>query len=130
MNHRVKLKEVTHFADQLHNETMKALDGIVAVRSSIKQIVQMETFQGEAADKSKTYFLELHDAILQEFEELFTSLKRTLDNHIESFQANVDSTDSAIIESYYLKEKITTIEDDFDNLSQVSEKINTIIQSV
>ncbi|MFA9457544.1 T7SS effector LXG polymorphic toxin [Halalkalibacter sp. AB-rgal2] len=130
MSHKVKLEEVTQFSDEQYNETMNLLDGIGEVRSNIDQIIQMDTFQGEAADCSKAYFNEIHITILQAFEDLFTALSTTTDNHIDAFQANVDANDSAIIESNYLEEQVTKIDDHYDELAQVSNNINRIIQSV
>ncbi|MCK0473463.1 T7SS effector LXG polymorphic toxin [Halalkalibacter sp. APA_J-10(15)] len=130
MSHKVKLEEVTQFSDEQYNETMNLLDGIGEVRSNIDQIIQMDTFQGEAADCSKAYFNEIHITILQAFEDLFIALSTTTDKHIEAFQANVDANESAIIESNYLEEQVTKIDDQYNELAQVSNNINRIIQSV
>ncbi|WP_096186925.1 T7SS effector LXG polymorphic toxin [Evansella halocellulosilytica] len=130
MSHKVKLEEVTQFSDEQYNETMNFIEGIDEVRLNIDQIIQMDTFQGKTADNSKAYFDQIHKAILQAFEDLFTALSKTIDNHIEAFQANVDANESAIVESNYLEEQVTKIDDHYNELSQVSQDINRIIQSV
>ncbi|WP_062050955.1 T7SS effector LXG polymorphic toxin [Bacillus sp. JCM 19034] len=130
MSHKVKLTEVTQFADKQYDESMNILDGIEDINASIDQIIQMDTFQGETADQAKAYFNELHKAILQAFADLFTALSTTTDNHIDNFQANVDSDDSAIVESNYLEDQVTKMDEDYDQLSQVSKTISDIIQSV
>ncbi|MFD1335886.1 T7SS effector LXG polymorphic toxin [Oceanobacillus iheyensis] len=56
------------------------------------------------ATNAKNYFNDLHKTILITFEHLFTDLNDSLKKHLEMFQSRVDTSESAIIVSNYVKD--------------------------
>jgi len=83
----------------------------------------MRSFFGKAAKEAKQYFGELHLTILESFRDLFDDLEANLQQHIDKFGSDVDSSDSAIIKSSYLQE----VKEDINEVSEDLEKQDEII---
>jgi len=90
----------------------------------------MESFSGKAAKEAKGYFNDLHKTILESFNGLFTDLDNNLKKHLDEFGSSVDSSDSAIIQSDYLKDTEEDVSDDYEELSEKHDTVNEIIDSV
>ncbi|WP_407938093.1 T7SS effector LXG polymorphic toxin [Oceanobacillus iheyensis] len=56
------------------------------------------------ATNVKNYFNDLHKTILVTFEHLFTDLDDSLKKHLEMLQSRVDTSESTIIVSNYVKD--------------------------
>src|SRR5699024_8724201 len=85
---------------------------------------------GKAADSAKSYFNEFHLTVMESFEELFTDLDNNVKQHIEAFQYNVDSSESAIIESDYLTDHKNDIDIEYQNLKNMHRTIEKTIDEV
>ncbi|HLQ97666.1 MAG TPA: T7SS effector LXG polymorphic toxin, partial [Candidatus Dormibacteraeota bacterium] len=83
-----------------------------------------------ANDSAKGYFNEFHLTVMESFEELFTDLDNNVKQHIEAFQSNVDSSESAIIESDYLTDHKNDIDIEYQNLKNMHRTIEKTIDEV
>src|SRR5690625_1445514 len=90
----------------------------------------MESFSGKAAKEAKGYFNDLHKTILESFNGLFTDLDNNLKKHLDEFESSVDSSDSAIIQSNYLKDTEEDVSDDYEKLNEKQDTVNDTIDSV
>src|SRR5699024_377292 len=88
----------------------------------------MSSFSGKAAKEAKQYFGELHLKILESFRGLFDDLEANLQQHIDTFGSEVDSSDSAIIKSSYLQEVKEDINEVFEDLEKQDEIIHDTIK--
>ncbi|GGK05373.1 hypothetical protein GCM10007063_29730 [Lentibacillus kapialis] len=90
----------------------------------------MDTFSGKTAKEAKHYFSDLHKTVIESFDRLFTDLDDHLKKHLQTFQSRVDVSESAVIESNYLKNIEQDVSDDYDRLSKEQEAVRQTIASV
>ncbi|MFD1335880.1 T7SS effector LXG polymorphic toxin [Oceanobacillus iheyensis] len=82
------------------------------------------------ATNAKNYFNDLHKTILITFEHLFTDLDGSLRKHLELFKSRVDTSESAIIDSDYVKDLELDIKEDWEKLSLEQDKVRETMNSV
>jgi|SRR5690625_3397434 len=82
------------------------------------------------ANFAKKYFNEFHLTVIESFEDLFTDLDNNLKQHIEAFQSNVDSSESAIIESDHLTDHKNDIDIEYQNLKGMHRTIEKTLDEV
>lgn len=127
---KVDITEVTEFLNDLQEASAEMQSQLDNVKESIETINSMSSFSGKAAKEAKNYFEELHGTILESFKGLFDDLEENLKQHIQTFESNVDSSDSAVIQHNYLKEVQEEINDVFEDLEKQDEIIHHTIQEV
>ena len=76
-NWKVSIKEVSDFDQEIKRETTSIKEALHKVQTNIDEIINMEQFQGEAADAAKEYFQVLHETLLQAFIGVLNSWKQT-----------------------------------------------------
>src|SRR5690625_2417608 len=130
MGHKIDISEAITFSDDLTKTSQDIESKLKSVKSFIDQINAMDSFSGKAADSAKGYFNEFHLTVMESFEELFTDLDNNVKQHIEAFQSNVDSSESAIIESDYLTDHKNDIDIEYQNLKNMHRTIEKTIDEV
>ncbi|MCK0473913.1 T7SS effector LXG polymorphic toxin [Halalkalibacter sp. APA_J-10(15)] len=129
-NEKVNMAEVHSFKEEQSQQLRELRQGLRDVRANIKEICRMPSFKGEAADAAKVYFGDVHGTLLRSFEGLFIQLEKSLQKHIHEFHMNVDRSERAIVESSYVKEKETEIEQAYQELERIMKQIDQTIRSV
>ncbi|GIO23673.1 T7SS effector LXG polymorphic toxin [Oceanobacillus sp. J11TS1] len=130
MANKVDISEVTDFQSDLQEASTGFRSQLDKVKENIEAINGMSSFSGKAAKEAKQYFSELHVTILESFKGLFDDLEANLQQHIEAFASEVDSSDSAVIRSTYLEEIKEDINEVFEDLEKLDEDIYDTIQEV
>ncbi|WP_079709013.1 T7SS effector LXG polymorphic toxin [Paraliobacillus ryukyuensis] len=130
MGQRVDLSEVIDFSDEYYAYYHHLKDQIENVKAAIDQILMMDSFEGKAANNAKETFRDFHLKMLTQFEELLHNLLDNVDTHVNNFLSNVDGDEQTIIKENYLKDKKEVIQEDYQDLTDHSTKINKIIDSV
>src|SRR5699024_6421056 len=90
----------------------------------------MSSFSGKTAEEAKKYFEEMHLTIIESFHGLFDDLEGNLNKHIQDFQSDVDASETAKIESNYLKDVQEDIKKVFEALKNQDESIAETIKEV
>lgn len=129
-NKKVDMVEVHAFADDLQQITSDVQAQLSKVIKSIETIQGMASFSGKAAKDAKRYFNELHVTVLTAFQGLFEDLEANVQQHINTFEAEVDDSETAIITSHYLQEVREDIEGFFEKLTSEDDTIHDIISEV
>lgn len=130
MGNKVDLEEVIALSNDLDKATEGIKESLADVETSVDSLISLSSFSGEAATSAKNYFQDLHLTVLTVFANLFTDLNDSLKQHIDSFQAEVDASESALIKTDYLLDKEADVEEDFDDLLAEWENVRDIINSV
>lgn len=130
MGNKVGMSEITDFSDDLQEASEAIRSQLDQVKESIETINGMNSFSGKAAKEAKQYFGELHGTILESFKGLFDDLEENLQQHIQTFESNVDPSDSTIIQSDYLQEVKEEINEVFEDLKEQDESIHDTIKDV
>lgn len=118
MANKVDISEVTDFQSDLQEASTDFRSQLDKVKENIEAINDMSSFSGKAAKEAKQYFSELHLTLLESFKGLFDDTEVNLQQHIEAFQSEVDSSDSAVIRSTYLEEVKEDINEVFEDLEK------------
>lgn len=100
------------------------------VKESIESINGMSSFSGKTAEEMKSYFEEMHLTIIKSFRGLFGDLEADLKQHMQDFQTKVDASESAKIESNYLKEVQEDIKEVYEDLESQEDIIAETIKEV
>ncbi len=130
MANKVDMSEVNDFSKDLQEASADFQSQLDKVIENIETINGMDSFSGKAAKEAKQYFGELHLTLLDSFKGLFDDLEENLEQHIDTFESDVDSSDSAIIKSNYLKDVKKDINEIFEDLKKQDEIIHDIIGKV
>ena len=130
MGDRVDISEVIELSNDLKTASTEIKASLDRIKSDIDQIVAMDSFSGKAAKQAKNYFSDLHNTILDTFNKLFIDLDDNLKQHLELFQCEVDSSQTAVIDSNYLADTKMDIEEQYAQLSSEYQTINKTISSV
>lgn len=116
MGNKVDMEEVVALSNNLERAAEEIKERLKSVESSIDSLIGRSSFTGETATAAKKYFQDLHITVLTTFYNLFTDLNENLKQHIQSFQSDVDSSESALIKSNYLKDIESDVKDHYDDL--------------
>lgn len=130
MGHKVDLSEVIALSDKVKTASNEVEAGIEKVLDHISSLRDMASFSGEAASSAKNYFGEFHGTLLESLYILFFDLKENLNNHIEKFQSNVDTSEQAIIQTDYLDSIRQTIDLEYQKLSGLGRNVQNAIQDI
>ncbi|SHM54865.1 T7SS effector LXG polymorphic toxin [Gracilibacillus kekensis] len=131
MVNKVDIAEVLEFKNDLKTTSAQIKASIENIKTNIQQIDDMDSFSGFAAKNAKDYFWTFHkNSVLEAFEELHTDLFNHLNNHSDSFNSNVDSSDIAIVQSDYLEDLDYQIDLDYQKLDSIQLTIKRTINSV
>ncbi|WP_035726502.1 T7SS effector LXG polymorphic toxin, partial [Gracilibacillus boraciitolerans] len=130
MANRVDLSEVIEFADDFYAYVNRLLSQLDNVKSKVNSVINMDSFKGESADKAKESLNSFHIEMLSNFENLMIDLIDNVDNHINKFLSEVDSSEDAIIKSNYLDEQDELIQEEFMELVNLSSDVKQTINGV
>ncbi|MGX4669000.1 T7SS effector LXG polymorphic toxin [Cerasibacillus sp. JNUCC 74] len=130
MADRVDISEVIELSNDLKTTSTEIKAGLDRIKSDIDQIVAMDSFSGKAAKQAKNYFSDLHNTILDTFNKLFIDLANNLNQHLELFQSEVDSSQISVIDSNYLTDTKMDLEEQYAQLSSEYQTINRTISNV
>ena len=130
MGQKVDINEVILLSDEVKSITKNLQSNFDMIKSNINLIKHMDTFKGEAAKSAKKYFNEFHTKILTTFKEIFTLFDSQLSSHIAIFHAEVDSSESTVIESDYLIQHQFDLKNQYNAIIEVSEEIKKTISSI
>src|SRR5699024_10433880 len=129
-NNKVDISEVDNFSNDLQEASEDIRSSLDKVKEHIDSINDMDSFSGEAAKEAKGYFNELHLTILESFRGLFDDLDENLKQHLQTFESEVDSSDTAVIESDYLQDVREDINEVYEELENEDESIHETIEDV
>ncbi|WP_208587654.1 T7SS effector LXG polymorphic toxin [Gracilibacillus suaedae] len=129
-NWKVSIKEVNDFDQEIKREAASIKEALHKVQTNMDEIINMEQFQGEAADAAKEYFQVLHETLLQAFIGVFEQLEANITKHLQAFSDEVDSSSQAIIQADYLDSEEHDILDIYRQLEHVQRDVERIIDSV
>ena len=130
MGNKVDIQEVIALSDKTANAKEAIQTDFTTAMEPMKQLNDMETFKGQAAEAAKYYFSEFHQSIIDAIQLLFIEIDSNLDNSLEDFSSSVDSSDHARIKQSYIeneKEALDSLHEEYESLS---EKINSTIDDV
>ena len=118
------------FSTDLQEASKDIRSQLDQVKESIESINSMSSFSGKTAEEAKKYFEEMHLTIIESFQGLFDDLEGNLNKHIQDFQSDVDASETAKIESNYLKDVQEDIKKVFEALKNQDESIAETIKEV
>lgn len=130
MSEKVDMSEVNEFSDDLEEASDKIQSDLEQVIEKIDKLNNLYSFSGKAAVEAKFYFVDLHKNVSESFKDLFEELDENLNNHIEKFETDVDSSESAIITKDYVKNIKEDIIEDYEDFIDEDEKIHDTIKEV
>lgn len=130
MGNKVDMSEVHRFSEDLANISSSVTEVLKQINSDVEKIISMDSFSGEAADKAKSYYNNVHGITIKLFQDLWSELEVNLTNHIETFATVVDTDKAAIIESNYLAETSTEIEEGHITLALEESSVHKTIDSI
>ncbi|MEI3612514.1 T7SS effector LXG polymorphic toxin [Pseudogracilibacillus sp. SO30301A] len=104
MNKKVDLIEINALSKKVATAKEVVVSDLNTVSACIDQLSSMESFQGETANSAKQYFSYSHQTIIASFQHIFINIHENLKDHIDTFQTNVDTSESARLLSHYLEE--------------------------
>lgn len=130
MGNKVGISEVIAFSDNVGDVVKGLQSALKNIESNIQVIEQMDSFSGKAAKSAKKYFKDFHSTINNAFDELFTSIDGQLSSHIAIFKSDVDSSESALIDSDYLNSLQCEITSEYNGIIQISGEINKTISNI
>ncbi|MEZ0116925.1 UNVERIFIED_ORG: prefoldin subunit 5 [Heyndrickxia coagulans] len=130
MGNKVEMTEVVSFSDELKSAASSLKSQLDAIKKSANQIAEMDSFTGLTADSAKDYLKDFHMKVVDNFTALFESLSTQLSSHIVSFQSEVDSSNAAHLDSDYLKDEQTKLNDQYSKVSESHSNIKAIIQKI
>src|SRR5699024_4679766 len=129
-NNKVDISEVDKYSNNFQEATDNIRSSLDKITERIHSINGMDSFSGKAANEAKGYFNELHLTILESFRGLFDDLEENLKQHIQTFATEVDSSDSAVIESNYLEDVKEDINEIYEDLEKQDEIFHDTIEDV
>ncbi|MEZ0116923.1 UNVERIFIED_ORG: prefoldin subunit 5 [Heyndrickxia coagulans] len=130
MGNKVEMTEVVSFSDELKSAASSLKSQLDAIKKSANQIAEMDSFTGLTADSAKDYLKDFHMKVVDNFTTLFESLSTQLSSHIVTFQSEVDSSNAAHLDSDYLKDEQTKLNDQYSKVSESHSNIKAIIQKI
>lgn len=130
MGNKVGISEVIAFSDNVGDVVKGLQSAFQTIESNIQVIEQMDSFSGKAAKSAKKYFKDFHSTINKTFDELFTSIDGQLSSHIAIFKSDVDSSESALIDSDYLNDLSINITNQFNMILETTRDVNGTIRSI
>ncbi|WP_163581069.1 T7SS effector LXG polymorphic toxin [Gracilibacillus saliphilus] len=131
MTNKVDIAEVIDFRNDFKTTSSHIKASIENVIQNIQQIDEMESFSGKAAKNAKNYFWNFHkESVLLAFEELYNDLLNNLNDHIDTFNSNVDSSETAIVQSNYLDDLDNQIDLDYRKLDSIHTTVQRTIDGV
>jgi toxin YxiD len=131
LTNKVDIAEVIDFKNDFKTTSSHIKASIENVIQNIQQIDEMESFSGKAAKNAKNYFWNFHkESLLLAFEELYNDLLNNLNDHIDTFNSNVDSSETAIVQSNYLDDLDNQIDLDYRKLDSIHTTVQRTIDGV
>lgn len=130
MGEKVDMKEVISLSNEVKSATKSLNSNLDRVISNINVIGQMDSFKGKTAKSAKKYFTDFHVTILKSFKKLVTELDSQLSSHIAIFHTEVDSSESAILESNYLQDHEDKILKQYNKIIQTAGDIKGTIGNI
>lgn len=130
MANKVDISEVIKFSNDFSTASESLQTQLKEVENNIEKLTSMEDFSGTAASNAKKYFGELHLTLLKSFEHVLTELEERLKNHLTVFESTVDSSESAIVNSGYLENTVTDIDDTHESFIDEQELVRQTLADV
>lgn len=130
MSLKVDLPEVIALSDKISEGQAKAEASLATVKKEIGSLNTMESFKGKSAEVAKYYFAELHQSIIEAFQQLLIEIDADSDKNINDFLGKVDSSEGAKVYQSYIEEQKETIESTYSDFESLSQEINQTINSV
>lgn len=130
LSSKVDVEEVNKLLNDIQKASADTRASLNSVKEKIEQVEGMDSFSGKAAQESKRYFNDFHLTILESFRGLFDDLENNLQEHIQTFETNVDESDSAVISNDYLQDVKEDINELFEKLEKQDESIHDTIKEV
>ncbi len=130
MGNKVDISEVIEFSNDFSTASESLQTQLKEVENNIEKLTSMENFSGTAASNAKKYFGELHLTLLKSFEHVLTELEERLKNHLTVFESTVDSSESAIVNSGYLENTVTDIDDTHESFIDEQELVRQTLADV
>ncbi|MEN1967636.1 T7SS effector LXG polymorphic toxin [Lentibacillus sp. N15] len=130
MGNKVDISEVHTFCDDLETTSSSIKSSLDSIKADIDRMNAMESFSGQAATEAKGYFKEFHKTVLEAFNGLFHDLNKNVKQHLTTFEAEVDTSESAIVESDYLNNPESKVDKKYAQLEFEYQSINRTINDV
>ncbi|WP_424475013.1 T7SS effector LXG polymorphic toxin [Oceanobacillus kimchii] len=130
MTNKVDMVEIEQSSNDIAVISEDIMQSLDQLELDIDQVLSMETFRGKTADKAKNYLTHVHLEIINLLKEVWFELEVNLEKHIDTFTSTVDSNSNAIIETIYLKEVETEINNDYNSLEHEENSVHQAINQV
>lgn len=106
---KIDYHELAQTYEDFFDAQQNQLDIFNTTRSSISELIELETFSGKSADRAKSYLGDVHLSVLDTFNMALMEMEIRLHNLEDEFLETVDSSTKAIIDTEYIKDAIDTI---------------------
>ena len=130
MNLKARMPEAIALSDKVSTAQDKIVTELNMVSSGIDDIMNLDEFSGAAADSAKEYFENVHKTIVLAFQQLMIEIDTNLENHINTFHSDIDTSTKAKVDKHYLEEVKEDIETPFESLVETNEKVISTIDDV
>src|SRR5690625_5570363 len=100
MGNKVDIQEVIALSDKTANAKEAIQTDFTTAMEPMKQLNDMETFKGQAAEVAKYYFSEFHQSIIDAIQLLFIEIDSNLDNSLEEDRKSTRLNSSHVAISY------------------------------
>lgn len=124
------MNEVLAFADDVEISAANVKSRLNSIKTNMELFGAMDSFNGKTAKSAKNYLKKFHYVVIDAFDELFEDLQKNLKSHVENFQSDVDSSNSALIDSNYLKDYEGKITLHDDQITEASSNVKTILRNI
>src|SRR5699024_6010491 len=130
MGNKVYIYEFIEFLNDFSTASTNLQSQLKEVEKTLEQLHSMNDFTGKAANRAKKNFNELHRTLLKSFEHLLIDLEERMERHLNFFEWDVDSSNTAIVQSDYLLSLETEIKDSYEPFTEEHELIRETINNV
>src|SRR5690625_691365 len=130
MNLKARMPEAIALSDKVSTAQDKIVTELNMVSSGIDDMMNLDEFSGAAADSAKEYFDNVHKTIVLAFQQLMIEIDTNLENHINTFHSDIDTSTKAKVDKHYLEEVKEDIETPFESLVETNEKVISTIDDV
>src|SRR5690625_1904956 len=130
MNLKARMPEAIALSDKVSTAQDKIVTELNMVSSGIDDMMNLDEFSGAAADSAKEYFDNVHKTIVLAFQQLMIEIDTNLENHINTFHSDIDTSTKAKVDKHYLEEVKEDIETPFESLVETNEEVISTIDEV
>lgn len=130
MSLKVDIPELETLSDKVSIAQDKVVTEFNQVSDVINDLINMESFSGDAADSAKGYYQNIHQTVIFAFQQLMIDIDNNLRNHLDIFHTEVDTSNIARIKAEYADNVREDIEINFQSLEDTDREVVQTIDDV